>query len=152
MNKSQQGFTLVEVILAIIIFTMAAGILVESVFNISDELVRLESQDSREADIRFVRRTILAIPEREKIEDGDDIETLNSGRATWEAVIEETGIVDLFLLKLSVEFDGEGVSDEPLLYELYVLRPAWSDVTDRGALLDEKRELIDTIRQHREFQ
>ena len=143
MSKLRQGFTLVEVILAIALFAMAAGILVEIVFNINFALEQLESQVNREADIRFVRRTVLAIADREKLEDGDEIRTLSSGNATWEAEIEETEVVDLFMLKLSITFDDEDSKDEPHIYQLYVLRQGWSQATERSALLSEKRSLIE---------
>ena len=146
MINSNRGFTLIEVILAIILFAMAAVLLIQPVVDISNGLAQFNTDDILDADIRFVRRTVLAIESRDELETGDDIETLNSGHAVWEVEIEETEIVDLFILDLTIILDGEERKDEPYHYALYVLRPAWSEAGERSALLNDKRQKIESVR------
>jgi len=145
MTKAKRGFTLVEVILAIIIFTIGAGSLMEIVFTINRGLMQVEIQHTHEADVRFVRRQVMAITDRDILEEGDEIETLNSGTASWVAEIVETEVLDLFKLTITITFNTESTTEtEPHIDELYVLRQgsSWMEPVDRSTLLDDKRERI----------
>ena len=144
MSKLRRGFTLIEVILATILFAVAAVGFVQTAFYIHRALEQIESQDSREADIRFVRQTVLAIEQRKILEEGDEMNTLNSGVAMWEVEIEETTVPDLFKVILTIAFDGDSNSGEPHIDELYIFRKGsdWSQPVDRGTLLEENRERI----------
>ena len=144
MSKQRRGFTLVEVILATILFAVAAVGFVQTAFYIHHALKQVESQDSHEADIRFVRQIVLAIEERQILEEGDQITTLNSGTASWEVEIEETSVPDLFKMILTIVLDDESDNEEPHIDELYIFRQGsdWSQPTDRSALFEENRERI----------
>ena len=145
MGKKRSGFTLIEVIAALFIFVVAAGAFMEAVFTIHNALKSFDSRDSSDADLRFVRRAVLSIGDRDKIEEGDDIETLSSGKASWEAEVEETEVVDLFKLKLTITL-ADTEDDEPHEFELYVLRPGWSEAVERSVLLTEKRNAVTSER------
>ena len=69
----------------------------------------------------------------------DEIETLGSGKAVWEVEIEETKVVDLFMLELTITLDDDESTNEPAVYNLYVLRPGWSEAVERSVLLGDNR-------------
>jgi prepilin-type N-terminal cleavage/methylation domain-containing protein len=137
------GFSLIEVVIAIAIAGFAFFALTQTFFNILLTLDALESESDIQKDIRFVRRQIIQIQEREDLEDGGEIPTLDLGAAEWTAELEETTVVDLFRLDLSVEF--ENPEGEPIPYNetLYLLRPTWSDPIDSSEILAEAKDRIE---------
>ena len=139
----QGGFSLIEVVIAIAIAGAAFIVLTETFFNILLTLESLESQSDYQRDVRFVRSQIIQIADREELEEGGEITTLNLGEAEWRAEVEETETVDLFKLDLEIAF--ENPESEPIEWAetLYLLRPTWGDSFERGALLDEVRRRIE---------
>lgn len=139
----ESGFSLIEVVIAIAIAGAAFIVLTETFFNILLTLGSLETQSDHQRDVRFVRSQIIQLADREEVEDGGEITTLNLGEAEWIAEVEETETVDLFRLNLDIEF--ENPEGQPILYEesLYLLRPTWGDSLERSALLDEMRRRIE---------
>ncbi|MGF1485070.1 MAG: type II secretion system protein [Opitutales bacterium] len=150
-RRIRRAFTLVEVLFALTVFGLASVVLMEAtrlgLFSL--EIVR-ETRDYDE-DFRFVLRQILNIAEREDFEDGGEIETLGGGEADWEVELEETNIIDLFKVELTVTFSDSGPSftstqSEPYTATLYVLRPGWMEEQDFESLLEDKREALEDAR------
>ncbi len=150
-RRRRRAFTLVEILFAMALFGLACVVLMEAVrvslFTL--EIVR-ETRDYDE-DYRFVLREVLNIAEREEMEDGGEIDTLGAGEAVWEAELEETNMIDLFALSLTVTFPDTGDRfrfTEPEAYTgtYYILRPGWMEEADFDDLLDEKREALEDAR------
>lgn len=137
------GFSLIEVVIAIAIAGAAFLVLTETFFNILLTLESLESQSDYQKDVRFVRSQVIQIADREELEDGGEITTLNLGEAEWWAEVEETDIVDLFKLDLEIAFDNPDGDPIEWAETLYLLRPTWGDSFERGSLLDEVRRRIE---------
>ncbi len=140
---SRQAFTLIETVLAVALFASAAVVLTSSFVNALMARELGNHNTLLEGDLRAVRLQLLLEPNREDAEDGDEIETLNSGKASWRAVIEPTQVVDLFKVELQVEF-LDPPEDSPSQYQetLYLLRPTWSESDERDALLQDKRDAL----------
>jgi type II secretory pathway pseudopilin PulG len=146
------GFSLIEAVIAIAIAGIAFFMLTETFFNVLLTLEKLESESDYQKDVRFVRSQVIQIADPDDVEQGGEISTLNLGEATWEAEIEETETVDLFKLRLDIEF--ENPEGEPIPYNevLYLLRPTWGDSFDRSALLEDVRKRIEDEAYEREWQ
>lgn len=147
MNRkhSRTGFSLIEVVVALALFAMAAVVLSDAFVNALLARERGVSNDARNRDIQAVRMQLLLEPDRETAEDGGVYETLSNGAADWQATIEPINIVDLFQVQLRIEF-REPQDDLESLHEetLYLLRPTWSEADERSELLQEKRsDLLD---------
>ena len=138
-----KAFTLIEVVLAVALFASAAVVLTSSFVNALMARELGNHNTLLEGDIRAVRLQLLLEPSREDAEDGDDIETLNSGKASWRAMIEPTNVVDLFQVALEIEF-FDPPEDTPSHYQetLYLLRPTWSESEERNTLLEDKRAAL----------
>ena len=95
-ENANQGFTLIEVLVALAVFSMAATYLVATFVNALEARERGLSPNALYDDIRAVRMQLLLEPNLENAEDGGDYPTLNQGEARWEAKIEATEVVDLF--------------------------------------------------------
>ncbi|MGJ8650097.1 MAG: PulJ/GspJ family protein [Opitutaceae bacterium] len=142
----KKGFSLIEVVIAVALFAMAATVLSSTFVNALLLRDRVQSNDIRNADIRAVRLQLLLTPNLDDAEDGAEIETLSNGEATWRAEIEPTNVIDLFHVELFIEFLDPQEEQEATHQEtLYLLRPTWSDSSERSDLLQEKKDdLLDS--------
>ena len=142
-SSRTSGFTLIEVLLALALFGIIFGAIMQGFINTLQALSTLEESADRNPDVRFVRSQVIQIDDRDEMEGGGTIETLDLGPAEWQAEIEETDIADLFRLKLDITIRPPA-PEEPVEYHetLYVLRPTWSDPVERSILLgDAKKDL-----------
>lgn len=147
--SSYSGFSLIEVVVALAIFAMAAVVLTDTFVNSLLAREKGVSNDARNRDIRAVRMQLLLEPNREDAEDGDTYKTLGNGTAKWEADIEPTNVIDLFQVQLRIEFEEPQDEQEKSYQEtLYLLRPTWSESDERSELLQEKKE---ALRNRRDF-
>jgi general secretion pathway protein I len=143
-NTAAKGFTLIETLIAIAIAGIAFFMLSETFFNVLLSLEGLKSETSHQQEVRFVRGEIISLPERDEVEQGGTIPTLDLGDARWEAQITETDVVDLFTVEIRIEFNPP--DDDRFVHEesFYVLRPTWSDSLDRSSLREEvSRRILD---------
>lgn len=151
-SKAPPGFSLIEVVIAVALFAMAATILSSSFVNALLAREHGQSNDLREADIRAVRMQLLLQPNLEDAESGNRYETLNNGEASWRASIEPTEVVDLFRVELEIEFlDSQPQQPSEHTETLYLLRPTWSQSDRRSVLLDDKRQALQRSRDFRGF-
>jgi type II secretory pathway pseudopilin PulG len=150
-GRNRTGFSLVEVVIAIALAGTAFIVLTETFFNVLLTLDKLEAETDFEKDVRFVRREVIQIADRDELEQGGEITTLDLGKAEWDAEIEETETVDLFKLRLSIDF--ENPAGEPVEYReiLYLLRPTWSDPIESSAILSEVRDRIEDQKRRRDW-
>ena len=147
--SNRLGFSLIEVVVALAIFAMAAVVLTETFVNSLLAREKGVSNDARNQDIQAVRMQLLLEPNREDAEDGDTYKTLSNGAANWEAEIEPTNVVDLFKVQLRIEFEEPQDEQEASHREtLYLLRPTWSESDERSDLLQEKKDALRNRREH----
>lgn len=142
-RSRRPGFTLVEVLVSLALFAMAAVVLGAAYVNVlaSHQSVRVRQHD-RPA-IEFVRGLLLAEPDRARAAEGGEM-TLSDGELLrWRTSIGETAIADLFVVTIGYEFHSTG---EPAprreAERLQLLRPTWSDPLTREALRASSRERL----------
>jgi general secretion pathway protein I len=145
-SSTSSAFSLIEVVVALALFSMAAVVLSSSFVNALLAREKGRSNDVRNADIRAVRMQLLLEPNLEDAEDGGLYQTLSNGEASWQTSIEPTEVVDLFQVQLSIEFLEPQEDQYPTYQEsLYLLRPTWSESDERSSLLeDKKQDLLDS--------
>ena len=146
-SRSISGFTFFEVLIALVIFLIGTAVLTQSFVNIIMSLESIESTSNVQTDLRFVRAQALRITDREEFEEGGDMATLSSGRATWYASIESTAVSDLFRVLLTIELSAPEMRDSTVHEQtLYLLRPTWSDPLERSELIAENRDRLEASR------
>jgi len=151
-THTSSGLSLVEVVVALAIFAMAAVVLTDAFVNTLLARERSVNNDTYNRDIRAVRMQLLLEANRESAEDGGSYETLSNSTANWEASIEPTNVIDLFQVEFSIEFQKPQEDQEASYKEtLYLLRPTWSESDERSNLLQEKRETLESERSFNRF-
>ena len=136
-HRPSKAFTLIEVILALAIFTLAITTLSQSVVNTLQVKSKMIQGQKQEHDLRLLRQEILNLSERETIEDGGRFQSHYQGNINWQARIEPLELLDLFRLTITVSFPEE---DKEM--ELYVLRPSWTTVSERQLQTSDARKRV----------
>jgi len=137
----QAGFTLLEVILSLALFTAAVGAFATAYVNVLNALHAVRVDQAFEQDMALIRRQALTLESVEDLEAGGEVVTGSHGYATWSAEYAYTGVADLFEVTLFVEL-WPADADESMEVEetFHLTRPSWSDPLEREALRAETRE------------
>lgn len=146
-KKGSMAFSLIEVLIALALFAIAANVISSAFIN---ALLSRERNDSRlynDFAIQTARKQLLLEKNIEDAEDGGTVETLELGEVDWYAEILPTEIVDLFEVQLYGTFyDLEDSQKANFSETLYLLRPTWSESDERSMLLEDKKQDLLEIR------
>ena len=138
------GFTLLEVLVALTIFAMAAVMLASSYLNVLNGYEVVSRGVQINEDFAFARQLALNEPDRKKIEEGGEFETAGTRRAKWSATIESTTVADVYRITLTCEIaDPTRPEPERQVQSFVVLRPTWViDPGERGKLKEDAKTRI----------
>jgi general secretion pathway protein I len=143
-----RAFTLIEVLVALAIFAIAAVVLGAAYVNLLQTHAALRDRDGSESDIAWAREALLAEPDRAVVERGGDLVLPDGRSAVWRATITPTGVSDLF--DVALEFDAPPPGGGELQRggeTLRLLRPTWSNEAERKELRDRARERLQRQRE-----
>jgi hypothetical protein len=119
---------------------MAAVVLGATYVNALNAYQAAGRRNEYDADLRFVRAAVLTEPDREKAEEGGDLDLGGNKRAHWQADIAPTDTVDLFSVAWTCEIvDPERSKPYQTTERFILLRPTWSDPVERTALLEQAK-------------
>jgi general secretion pathway protein I len=142
-SPQARGFTLVEVLVSLAIFAMAAVVLGAAYLNVLTNYHAVRSGAARDIDFEFARMTLLAEPDRARAERGGQM-AVGQGSLTWRAEIEPAKVPDLFEVTLECEFSDPGSATPRVQRQKFMLlRPGWSDPVERERLRAETREWLE---------
>jgi general secretion pathway protein I len=141
--RSQSAFTILEVLVALLIFTMAAVVLGDTYVNVLTAYQSATRGNQTNRDVRFARLALLAEPDREKVEKGGDFDAGNNRHLTWKATIDPTELPDLFTVTFECDITSPDLKEPEHAKETFrVLRPTWSKDDERAKLRTELRNRI----------
>jgi general secretion pathway protein I len=143
----RRAFTLVEVLVSLGIFALAAVVLGTAYVNVLLNFHNMQRRTAEKSEMAFARAALLAEPVRARAEEGGEVPLPEGGRLRWSATLEETTVADLFQVNLAMEIAAGGPA--PLRREkqaFLVLRPTWSDPEKREKLRAAARERLAKIR------
>ena len=94
--RGPRAFTLVEVLMAIMIFALSAIILASAYVNVLNSYMLVERGAQSSADLTFARSLGLTAPDRENLEEGGEFDTADSRHTKWEVELLTNTTADLF--------------------------------------------------------
>ena len=130
-GDSRSGFTIVEVLIALLIFSMAAIVLASAYMNVLNSYEAATQSNENDADVDFARSQLLTQADLQTAETGSTFDTADSRHITWSAEIDPMdGATDLFQVTFTVEIDDSKLAQPKKITETFMLtRPSWSDQT-----------------------
>ncbi|MGF1453009.1 MAG: hypothetical protein ACFB21_13160 [Opitutales bacterium] len=143
------AFTLLEVLLALGLFALAAGAFIQALTAGTDMMLRQRADGAAMQNVRFALRQLMRIESEEELEDGGEFTLPGDGFISWEAEIERTETVGLFRVEVTLEqeldspdggFQNEEVSNT---FTLFLHRPSWGDPADNSELIRDKELQFD---------
>ena len=148
---------LIEVLIALALFGMAAVFLVDGISVASRTMRLMKDTREMEQDLLWARSQIFKEHRYEEIEDGGEVKALTIGEITWETEIKMTEVVDLYSVILTMEYEGNdeiGIEPGERISKMFLLRPGWANesdfATERSRLLEDKRDKIREMKEERQ--
>jgi general secretion pathway protein I len=129
------GFTLIEVLVSLAIFALAAVVLSAAYLNVLSSYQAAARRQRGEEDWKLVRAAVVAEADRAVVEQGGFLPLPDQRRLRWTATIEPTEVADLFAVTLEAELERATEAEAWTRSErVMLLRPAWSDASERAQL------------------
>jgi general secretion pathway protein I len=148
----RRGFTLIEVLMSLAIFALAAVSLGAAYSNVLMGRLALKQDEQRLDDLARCRAALLETPGFDDVEAGGDIHLPGGRTAHWQGKIEATAVSDLFAVQLTAEIEAnDGGEAEEFAETRMLLRPTWSIPSDRQKIRDEARQRLEKERGYKEL-
>ena len=140
------GFSLIEVMVALVLFSLSIALLTNSYMNAVLAKENNKNSQNENAFIAWAKDFITTIEDKDKLLQGGELTLPSNEQIQWSAEINETENLDLFSLMIQIE-KGE---NEPIKSALrfYLLRPEWSESEERKQLLEKKKTYIESLQQN----
>jgi len=137
------AFTLIEVLVALAIFALAAVVLGAAYVNVLTSYDAVSRRSEHEQELRLVRAVVLAEPDRTVVEQGGPFPLPDGRTAQWTATVEEAAVADLFRVKFRCEIAEPGRTEPWVREEEFsLLRPTWSDPAARDRLRQQSQQKL----------
>jgi len=147
----RRGFTLIEVLMSLAIFALAAVSLGAAYSNVLMSRLALKQDEQRLDDQARCRAALLETPGFDDVESGGEIHLPGGRTARWQGKIEATAVSDLFAVQLTAEIEPpDGGETEEFTETRMLLRPTWSIPADRQKIRDEVRQRLERERGYKE--
>jgi prepilin-type N-terminal cleavage/methylation domain-containing protein len=151
MQTNNRGFTILEVLVAIVIFAGAATILVASYVNILSNFEASRAKANFDEELAYVRSELQIISDVEDAIDGKEFDMGNGVMGLWSSEIEMTEVPNLFSVNMIVEMtDSEG-KRQLLNQQFYLLRPSWGEPDEVDRARQDLQERMQEFREDQQF-
>ena len=151
MKNWRKGFTLLEVLVAIVIFGAAATVLVASYINILTAFERSRVVANLEEELSYVRQELQLISDVEEAAEGAEFDMGNGSKGIWFSEIEPTEMPNLFLVRLTVDLVNEEGEEFTETQQFYLLRPTWADPDENDRLREDLQERMADYRKDQQW-
>lgn len=138
------GFSLVEVLVALTVFALAAIVLGSSYVNVLNSYSVAARTAASSEDLAYARSLVLTQADITKLQEGGEFDTTSGRHAKWSAEVTPTAIADLFTVVFTCEIAAANQGDpEKSVQTFTLLRPTWSiDPAARSQLRQDTKTRI----------
>lgn len=143
-REGGRAFTLIEVLVALVIFAMVVVVLGSAYLNILTAYEVVKRGTVVNEDFAFARQQVLSEPDRKKLEQGGEFDTAGNRHAKWSVEIESGPVADVFRVTFTCEITDPARTEPDRQVETFmVLRPTWViDAAERGKLKEDAKTRI----------
>ncbi|HEU5080223.1 MAG TPA: prepilin-type N-terminal cleavage/methylation domain-containing protein [Opitutaceae bacterium] len=146
MKVFRSGFTLIEVMIALAIFVLAAVVLGGAYLNVLTGYESANRASTSDQDVRFARAALLSETDPKVVVQGGDFTTENQHQVRWKAEIEPTETTDVFDVTFDCEVSGADLKKpEHVTQHFRLLRPTWAEDADRNKIRAKNTERINKL-------
>lgn len=136
-KKSNRGFTLIELTVALALFAIATVIISQSFLGGMLSLEAFKYNNPEEDALRNVYNQILTLENRSDLQNGGTIKTPNLGTAKWTAEITFTPTLELYKVNIHVSFD---TSPKTFQETFYTHTLNWAERGERSEFLSTHKD------------
>jgi general secretion pathway protein I len=132
--RRNRGFSLIEVLAALLIFTLTAVVLGGAYLNVLNSYEVAQRSNVNDNDVTFARSQLLSQTDLPTAQAGAEFDDGNR-HVKWTAEIDPADTTDLFTVTFTVVLTEPGAAPTKTVVETFMLlRPTWSDPTARTTL------------------
>lgn len=143
--KKRVGFTLIEVLISLAIFALAAVVLGAAYVNVLAGYAKVSHLRDRNDDLRFARADLLTQSDPDQVAKGGDFDS-DTHHVAWTATFDPTETTDVFEVHFECTITGPDLKKPEKYIETFrVLRPTWSKPTDRTTLRQKNTDRINQL-------
>ena len=151
MKDRDSGFTLIEVLIAMLIFGTAATVLVAAYINILTNFERSRLVANLEEELAYVRQELQLLSDLEEAVEGGEFDLGNGATGIWYSEIEPTEVPSLFQVRLRVERVDEKGGKSSEEEQFFLLRPTWADPDENDRLREDLQERMADFREDQQW-
>jgi general secretion pathway protein I len=132
--RRNSGFSLIEVLAALLIFTLTAVVLGGAYLNVLNSYEVAQRSNVNDNDVTFARSQLLTQSDLPTAQAGAEFDDGNR-HVKWTAEIDPADTTDLFTVTFTVVITEPGAAPTKTVVESFMLlRPTWSDPSARTTL------------------
>lgn len=132
--RTRRAFTLIEVLLSLVIFAMTAVVLGGAYVNVLNSYEAAQKANMNDADVSFARSQLLTQSDMPTAQAGAEFDD-GDRHIKWTAEIDPADTTDLFTVTFTcVISGGQGAETKTVVETFMLMRPTWSDPTERTSL------------------
>jgi general secretion pathway protein I len=132
--RRSRGFTLVEVLAALMIFGLTAVVLGAAYLNVLNSYEIAKRSNLNDGDVSFARSQLLTQADLVTAQAGEEFDD-GARHVKWTAQIDPAGTTDLFTVAFTcVLTDPAAPGPRTVIETFMLLRPTWSDPTAQSSL------------------
>ena len=139
-----RGFSLLEVRLALVIFSLAAVVLAGGYLNVLNSYAAIGRGTGEDQDVAFARQAMLQTADLPTVQKGDDYDTADSQHVKWTATVDPTNTTDLFTVTFTCTVSSNSANSQTrtVTQTFMLLRPTWSEPASRTTLRQSSADRI----------